>query len=480
MADQLKEVPHMRKKLIALSVALLTIGGSLIFTSAANADFNGDIVGVAGGGSTEYLIIPASQPLVPVGYSITQTSAYDGSDFGNSQWAAVGPQKITQIINIFTVNYLCQPGADFDNFYHNICTDNNAFSMEDQVEIVYFPGVIINFAGRGEDVFSVSPPSTSGATHYLLAAAGQANVVFQDTPEHQRIVSPDTVLNNGTFWYGNSLSMGFAPISSIQQWDADVCNSDAQDSLKCADDGSLRLSWHARIIGFGGWRIGNLTFLNDSTTTVKEIWQSDTKPSYYPPGIQQNVNVSDIATGGWTLCYSANYGDVLPTRNDLRALCSGTYILLAGGYRTGQEPTPTLTLPPDFLTPKTYGNPSPVTGFAPVAPATPITPTAPIITASNSSVIYNGVPQSAAYSVDQKSSCSTTYNGSSIPPVSAGTYAVSITCSANSLTSTATSTLTITKATPVISWSTPSAITSTTKLGASQLNAFSYIPGTFT
>jgi hypothetical protein len=40
--------------------------------------------------------------------------------------------------------------------------------------------------------------------------------------------------------------------------------------------------------------------------------------------------------------------------------------------------------------------------------------------------------------------------------------------------------LTITQATPVISWSTPSDITSTTTLGASQLNAFSYIPGTFT
>jgi hypothetical protein len=95
-------------------------------------------------------------------------------------------------------------------------------------------------------------------------------------------------------------------------------------------------------------------------------------------------------------------------------------------------------------------------------------------------VIYNGVPQSATYSVDQKSSCSTTYNGSAIPPVAAGTYAVSITCTANSLTSTATTTLTITKASPVISWSKPGAITTATKLSSSQLNAFSYIPGSFT
>jgi hypothetical protein len=147
---------------------------------------------------------------------------------------------------------------------------------------------------------------------------------------------------------------------------------------------------------------------------------------------------------------------------------------------TVTPPTPALTLPPDFLTPKTYGNPASVTGTAPVAPAVTVTPTAPAITAATTSVIYNGVPQTATYSVDQKSSCSTTYNGSSIPPVSAGSYAVSITCSANSLSSTATSTLTITKATPVISWSTPAAITSSTKLGASQLNAFSYVPGSFT
>ena len=139
-----------------------------------------------------------------------------------------------------------------------------------------------------------------------------------------------------------------------------------------------------------------------------------------------------------------------------------------------------LTLPPDFLTPKTYGNPASVTGYAPALPATPVTPTAPVITASATSVIYNGVPQSAAYSVDQESSCSTTYNDSPIPPVAAGSYAVSITCSANSLTSTATTTLTITKASPVISWSTPGAITTATKLSSSQLNAFSYIPGSFT
>ena len=311
---------------------------------------------------------------------------------------------------------------------------------------------------------------TSGATQYLLAAAGERTAVFLDTAPQA------TILNNGTYWYGNSLSTGFSPSSSISQRQAD------------STMGTLRMSWHAHEInssggGIGGYRIGDLYGLNYSTTTVKEIWVSnDVSGGYYPEGIQQNVDVSTIAEGGWTLCYSANLADRLPSRADLRTMCTGDYILLAGGYRTGQEPTPpaSLTLPPDFLTPKTYGNPASVTGYAPAAPAVALTPTAPVITAGTTSVIYNGVPQSATYSVDQKSSCSTTYNGSAIPPVAAGTYAVSLTCTANSLTSTATTTLTITKAAPVISWSTPAAITSSTKLGASQLNAFSYIPGSFT
>jgi hypothetical protein len=162
--------------------------------------------------------------------------------------------------------------------------------------------------------------------------------------------------------------------------------------------------------------------------------------------------------------------------------CGSNSLVLSYPYWNEVVPScsTSLTLPPDFLTPKTYGNPASVTGTAPALPATPVTPTAPAITAGATSVIYNGVPQSATYSVDQKSSCSTTYNGSAIPPVAAGTYAVSLTCSANSLTSTVTTTLTITKAAPVISWSTPAAITTATKLSSSQLNAFSYIPGSFT
>jgi hypothetical protein len=229
----------------------------------------------------------------------------------------------------------------------------------------------------------------------------------------------------------------YATTTSDLEMSISLTPGDSFSKVICSSDGSIVLALHS-----GGWA--------DISMDYGQSWSS---PSY-PDGVW----LDDIAmsSDGQTILASSD------------------------GYMFYLNLQPALTLPPDFLAPKTYGNPASVTGTAPAAPAVAITPTAPVITTGATSVIYNGVPQSATYSVDQKSSCSTTYNGSAIAPVQAGTYAVSITCSANSLTSTATTTLTITKAAPVISWSTPAAITSTTKLGASQLNAFSYIPGSFT
>ena len=287
----------MRKKLIALSVALLTIGGSVSSVTAAKADVPQTVVGFAVGGNAEVLIIPEGQDPIPVGYSLTWSSEY----FGVSQWFGDGSVRISNAIFKGSLNDACYPSYFIAQRYPNIC--------------------------------------------------GGIGTVF----------TGDEILE-------------------VVVWDI------------------------------------------------------------FPPG-------NDY--------YSQDIFTVTP-------------------------PTPSLTFPPDFLTPKTYGNPASVTGTAPAAPAVAVTPTAPVITAGTTSVIYNGVPQSATYSVDQKSSCSTSYNGSSIPPVAAGTYAVSLTCTANSLTSTATTTLTITKATPVISWSTPAAITTATKLSSTQINAFSYIPGSFT
>lgn len=74
-----------------------------------------------------------------------------------------------------------------------------------------------------------------------------------------------------------------------------------------------------------------------------------------------------------------------------------------------------------------------------------------------------------------------TYNGSVTVPTNAGTYTVVASlANANYTASNATGTLVIAKATPTVSWATPSAITYGTALSGTQLNAIASIAGTFT
>ena len=65
----------------------------------------------------------------------------------------------------------------------------------------------------------------------------------------------------------------------------------------------------------------------------------------------------------------------------------------------------------------------------------------------------------------------------------AGSHTLSVTLTptdaANYTTATATTTITVLKATPVITWSTPSDMTYGTALGATQLNATANVPGSF-
>src|SRR6185503_18705768 len=74
-----------------------------------------------------------------------------------------------------------------------------------------------------------------------------------------------------------------------------------------------------------------------------------------------------------------------------------------------------------------------------------------------------------------------TYNGSSNAPVNAGTYDVvaNYEGSTNYTAESATAVITIGKATPTLSWSSPTAIVYGAALGGSQLNAAATAPGTF-
>ncbi|QSV44630.1 MBG domain-containing protein [Geobacter benzoatilyticus] len=73
-----------------------------------------------------------------------------------------------------------------------------------------------------------------------------------------------------------------------------------------------------------------------------------------------------------------------------------------------------------------------------------------------------------------------TYNGSATAPSAAGSYAVVATVTDANYTGSATGTLVIAKATPAITWATPTAVYVGTALSNTQLNATANVNGTFT
>ena len=419
----------MRKKLIALSVALLTIGGSLTFTTAANA------------AGTEFC---------------------NGADGSNGE--------MTIEANVLTDGSACTGDVVIPNGVDGI--RYGAFvANESIVSVDFSKDHALSFIGdrafAGTQI-TVLDLSSNG----LLVLIGEG--AFASTPITVLDLSRNTnleVIGQHAFEYSSLQSINLSGATSLRSIDnnafygtpiltsVDFTGATALTTIGDEAFGSaFSLSSIDLLSNTSLTSIGDDAFAGDSLNTVK-----------LPSGLTHlGMNAFQLSENQSVSCliYLGNNDDVLHE--------------LMEEYISVNQCTPAITIPPDFLTPKTYGNPASVTGTAPAAPAVALTPTAPVISAGSTSVIYNGVPQSAPYSVDQKSSCSTTYNGSAIPPVAAGSYAVSITCSANSLTSTVTTTLTITKAAPVISWSTPGAITTATKLSSSQLNAFSYIPGSFT
>ena len=117
-------------------------------------------------------------------------------------------------------------------------------------------------------------------------------------------------------------------------------------------------------------------------------------------------------------------------------------------------------------------NPTDTTNFSSVSTYTTIkvNPAGSLLSLGNLSQTYNGSYESVTVNASRSGSIVTTYNGSTTVPKLAGTYSVVATLSGN-YSGTATGTLTIAKATPNISWATPSAITYGTTLNNSQLNA---------
>ena len=107
-----------------------------------------------------------------------------------------------------------------------------------------------------------------------------------------------------------------------------------------------------------------------------------------------------------------------------------------------------------------------------------------VITVSDPMPTYDGNTHQATISVVPLVSVAVTYNGSATLPISAGTYAVSVTTTDANYAGLGTGTLTIKQAQPVVTWNNPADITFGTALSGVQLNATANIgaasiPGTF-
>ena len=171
----------------------------------------------------------------------------------------------------------------------------------------------------------------------------------------------------------------------------------------------------------------------------------------------------------WATPDQITYGTALSgTQLDATANFSGSSLPGTFSY----SPTSGTVLAAGTQTLNATFNPTDTTNFSSVSTYTTIkvNPAGSLLSLGNLSQTYNSSYEPVTVNASRSGSIVTTYNGSTTVPKLAGTYSVVATLSGN-YSGTATGTLTIAKATPNISWATPSAITYGTTLNSSQLNA---------
>jgi hypothetical protein len=131
---------------------------------------------------------------------------------------------------------------------------------------------VLNNIAAGSEVALASSASNGAATFDLFAATSLSTL--QTTTAYNT-----TILADGTYWYRNSWSVGFAPNDVIYQTSADVVGAGFGhgDNLPGAD---LRLSWHGgQTDVYGGWRSGTNTWLNDNQTWQRYVLVKTAEPA---------------------------------------------------------------------------------------------------------------------------------------------------------------------------------------------------------
>jgi|GEM_PF-1094673 len=191
-----------------------------------------------------------------------------------------------------------------------------------------------------------------------------------------------------------------------------------------------------------------------------------------------NLSVTEAAkttpTITWPLPAAITYGSELSaTQLNATASVPGTFVYTpaAGTVLNAGTQTLLVTFTPDDSTHYTTATAS--------VPLTVNKATA-VISLGDLSHTYSGSAKSAsAITTPAGLTVNLTYNGNAAAPVTAGNYAVVANIDDANYIGSVTGTMVIAKATPVITWATPAAVTVGTSLSSTQLNAIANVAGVF-
>jgi hypothetical protein len=181
---------------------------------------------------------------------------------------------------------------------------------------------------------SVSPLPTV----LTLAAAGKKADLSTFT------LANNTVLSNGAYWYWrDKYTFGISPNSTVNI-DAtkayDICAS-SLDASCSPGSGLTRMSWKISSTSMiPGGRIGSRVDITTGTAS-RMCFYASTQPTYFPSGIQRNVAVSTITSGGWIKNAESYFtATSYPDQNMLWCLGNGSAVanfFMVGSY----DPTAT-------------------------------------------------------------------------------------------------------------------------------------------
>jgi hypothetical protein len=427
---------------IGKASATVTVTGGTFAYDMYSHPATGTVTGVNGTslGAPSFTYNGSLNPPMNVGiYEVVGTFAGDANHNGTTGSATITIQKATPVLN------WSQPAA----IVYGTALGGaqlNARAVNVGGVFTYSPsaGTVLN-AGTGQPLTVTFTPFDTA--NYVGASAATTIDVSRRTPT--------VTVTGGTFTY---------------------------DGLAHAATGS--------VTGAGGAALGSPSFTyNGSSEPPVNAGSYDVVASYAGSGNYEPATASGTLTIekaatvlNWSQPAAIVYGTALGTAQ-LNATSNApgtfTYSPAAGSVLnagTGQMLTATFT-------------PADSTNYAAASVTTTIDVSrqTAVVTVTGGAFTYDGLPHPATGSVTGAGgttlgSPSFTYNGSSQPPVNAGSYEVvaSYAGSGNYEPASATATITIAKAAAVLSWNQPAAIVYGTPLGAAQLNATSNAPGTFT